>query len=127
MIIGLSVVAIAVLIATPVLINKSIARKFFIEHYGATDAESIAALEKLAAANIFTSLNAASMCVGVQARKSQPGLETTELKRRFNDMWDAGSIMRKAHELERTKQLSDEQVFKVNLDRMVVDPRRGVL
>ena len=126
-IIGLSAVVIAVLIATPVLVNKSIARKFFIEHYGATDAESIAALEKLADAKIFTSLNAAAICVGVQVRKSHPSLKTTELKKRFNDMWGAGSIMRKAHDLERSKQLSDAQVFKVNLGRFVVDPRRGVI
>ena len=126
-IIGLAAVAIAVLIATPVLVNKSIARKFFIEHYGATEAESIAALEKLADAKIFTSLNAAAICVGVQIRKSHPGLKTAELKKRFNDMWGAGSIMRKAHELERTKQLSDAQVFKVNLGRMVVDPRCGMI
>lgn len=120
--IGLSVMAIAVLIATVLNVIKSIARKFFIEHYGATAAESIAALEELADAKVFTSLNAAAICVGVQVRKSHSGLKSTELAERFKNMWSVGSIMRMAHALELTKQQSDAQAFKTKLGRIVTEP-----
>ncbi len=124
--IGMSVVAIALLIAVALNVNKSTARKFFIEHCGATDAESIKELEILADAKVFTSLNAAAICIGVQVRKTHPGLTTTELTQRFNGMWKAGDIMRMAHALELTKQLSDVQAFKHKLGHMVIEPEVGM-
>jgi len=126
MIIACSLVAIAVLIVAVLSVNKSTARRFFIEHYGATDAESIVALEKLADANIFTSLNAAAICVGVRVRKDLQGLTTPELTQRFNGMWKAGEFMRLAHALELTKQVSGARDFKFKLGRLVKDPKVGM-
>lgn len=115
--------AIAALIAIMLNVNKATARKFFVEHYSATEKDSRLALEKLADATVFTSLNAAAICVAIRVRKNLSGLKETQLKERFNNLWREGSIMRMAHSLELAKKLSDASTFKLELGRLVTNPK----
>ena len=56
----IAVAVIAAVLAFAIYTNKSKARNFFVEHYGAAEAESIRALHELASAAAFASLIALS-------------------------------------------------------------------
>jgi len=122
MIIAIVVVAVAAFATIVVYTNKSKARNFYLTHYNATDAESIEALEAIADSVSFTSLNAAAICLSVKIRKNVPGLEREDLKKRFDDMWSEGNVMRAAQSLEVCKKLNDMDTFKQELVLMVRNP-----
>ena len=118
----IAVAVIAAVLAFAIYINKSIARNFFVEHYGAAEAESIRALHELASAAAFTSLNAAAIFLAIKVRSNLPGLEVDELRRRFDALWSEKRVMKTAHSLELAKKLNDADTFKEGLVRLARDP-----
>lgn len=122
--VAIAVAVIAAVFPLAVFINKSKARKFFLEHYRTTEAESIRALHELATTAVFTSLNAAAICLAIKVRSNLPGLEEDELRKRFNALWSEGSVMKTAHSLELAEKLNDADTFKEELSRLVHNPSR---
>ena len=120
----MAIAVIAAILAFVVYTNKSKARKFFLEHYSATEAESIKALHGLANSAAFASLNAASICLAIKDRSNLPGLQEDELRRRFDALWSEKRVMKAAHALEIAKKLNDTDTFKEELSRLARNPNQ---
>ena len=118
----IAIAIIAAVLAFAVYTNKSKARKFFLEHYSAAEAESIQALHELASAAVFTSLNAAAIFLAIKVRSNLPDLDEDELKRRFDALWSEKKVMKMAHSLELAKKLNDADTFNEELVRLMRDP-----
>ncbi len=123
--IALALAAVASVFWLAVTFNKSKARTFFLEHYRVEERESIEVLQRMADSVSFTSLNAAAICLAVKLRSNSPDLGEEDLKRRFNDLWSEGTIMKTAHNLELAKKLGYDDTFKNELEQLVRNPHRA--